>query len=425
MCKNVDILNGKEYNEQHIADGWEIELIEKRIFMWTSPLMAITVFMLLYAVGKVISKKTKGILVEALFLSAVYIIGFLSGIVPVDALTNTGIPAMMSAFGTMLLVTNLGTMIELRRFLKEWKTVLICFAGFAVVGLTFCTVGIIVFNRYYALCALPPVAGGVVAASLVNDAAEAAGQTDYGAFAALVCSLQTFVAVPVASFLLHRYCDQQVCSKSYLKAATSNGHGSFPDFHVIKKWPDEWNDGSMMVARLMIVALLGTWISRLTGGALPTAVAVLLLGIVFTELGFLEPQTLSRAGYFNLLIMGLVMSLPNSFRNLTVESFGAMLPAVLFFLVLGAASLIVGGVVVGKLLNVDWKLAAASALAAMYGYPLTEIIPRAVVGSYDLPAEDSEKLLEQMMPPLIIAGFTTVTIASVALAGFVAPIIFQ
>jgi len=181
----------------------------------------------------------------------------------------------------------------------------------------------------------------------------------------------------------------------------------------------------MMVARLMIVALLGTWISRLTGGALPTAVAVLLLGIVFTELGFLEPQTLSRAGYFNLLIMGLVMSLPNSFRNLTVESFGAMLPAVLFFLVLGAASLIVGGVVVGKLLNVDWKLAAASALAAMYGYPLTEIIPRAVVGSYDLPTEDSEKLLEQVMPPLIIAGFTTVTIASVALAGFVAPIIFQ
>jgi len=30
-----------------------------------------------------------------------------------------------------------------------------------------------------------------------------------------------------------------------------------------------------------------------------------------------------------------------------------------------------------------------------------------------------------VMPPLIIAGFTTVTIASVALAGFVAPIIFQ
>ena len=123
--------------------------------------------------------------------------------------------------------------------------------------------------------------------------------------------------------------------------------------------------------------------------------------------------------------MGMVMSLPNSFRNLTLDSFGAMLVPVVFFLVLGVAGLVLGGVIMGRILKIDWKLAASSSLAAMYGYPLTEIIPRAVVGSYDLPADEEEQLLEQVMPPLIIAGFTTVTIASVALAGFVAPIIFQ
>lgn len=393
--------------------------------MWSNPVISITIYMILYAIGKMIAKKTKGIIVEALFLSAVYIVGFLTGIFPSDNLVNTGVPAMMSAFGTMLLVANLGTMIELRRLIKEWKTVVICLGGLLVLTVLFWTVGIMIFGRYYALCALPPVAGGIVAAGLVTSAAEAAGMTDYGAFASLVCSLQTFAAVPVASYLLHRYCDQLVADRSYLVSAHSASDKDFPDFRIIKNFPQAWNDGSMMVARLLVVTLLGTYISKFSGGTLPAAVVILFLGVIFTELGLLERQSLTKAGYMSLLIMGLVMSLPNSFRSLTLDSFGAMLPPVVFFLILGAVSLIIGGFIMGRILKVDWKLAAAASLAAMYGYPLTEIIPRAVIGSYDLPEEEKEQLLETVMPPLIIAGFTTVTIASVALAGVVAPIIFN
>ena len=124
--------------------------------MWSNPVISIALYMILYAVGKVIAKKTKGIIVEGLFLSVIYIAGFLTGAFPTDTLTNTGVPAMMSAFGTMLLVTNLGTMIELSRLLKEWKTVVICLCGLLVMGILFSTLGIVVFNRYYALSALPP-----------------------------------------------------------------------------------------------------------------------------------------------------------------------------------------------------------------------------------------------------------------------------
>ena len=48
-----------------------------------------------------------------------------------------------------------------------------------------------------------------------------------------------------------------------------------------------------------------------------------------------------------------------------------------------------------------------------------------VVDSYDLDDETREKLREKVMPQMIIAGFTTVTVTSVALAGFVAPLIFK
>lgn len=392
--------------------------------MWTNPIISITVFMILYGIGKAISKKTKGIIVEALFLSIVYIIGFLTGLFPADTLGDTGIPTMMAAFGTMLLVTNLGTMIELRRFVQEWRTVVICAAGLLVVGILFGTVGVLLFNRFYALCALPPVAGGIVAASLVITAAEEAGMPEYGAFASLVCSLQTFVGVPVASFLLHKYCDKIFADKSYLQDPAANSGKSWPDFRIIKSLPGLFQDSSMMVARLLLITLLGTFISTASGGKLPAAVVVLVLGVIFTELGFLERQTLSKAGYMNFLIMGLVMLLPYGFRSLTLEALGAMLLPILFFLLLGAAGLLAGGAVMGRILKVDWRLASAASLSAMFGYPLTEIVSRAVVASYELPAEEEEKMLEAVMPQLIIAGFTTVTVASVALAGFIAPIIF-
>lgn len=393
--------------------------------MWSNPVISITVFMILYAIGKIIAKKTKGIIVEALFLSAVYVIGFLTGIFPTDSLTDTGIPAVMGAFGTMLLVTNLGTMIELRRFVKEWKTVAICIVSLGVMGGLFYVIGGALFDKYYALCAMPPVAGGIVATGLVVTAAEEAGMAHYGAFASLLCSLQTFVGVPIASYLLRKYCDKVKKTGEYLADPNVGSKHNWPNLKIIKGFPATWNDGPMMVARLLLITLAGVYISKATGGTIPSAVVVLIMGIVFTEIGFLETQTLAKAGWMNFLIMGLVMLLPHGFRSMTVDSLLAMIVPILFFLLLGAAGLALGGVIMGKILKVDWRIAAVSSLSAMFGYPLTEIIARTVVGSYELPAEDEEKMLETVMPPLIIAGFATVTISSVALAGFIAPIIFK
>ncbi len=62
-------------------------------------------------------------------------------------------------------------------------------------------------------------------------------------------------------------------------------------------------------------------------------------------------------------------------------------------------------------------------MLVMYGYPLSEVI---VVPSYHnmtYPRMLKKNMLELIMPQLIIAGFTTVTVASVV-AGFVVPLIF-
>lgn len=392
--------------------------------MWSSPLFNIMVFVVLYAIAKIIADKTKGLLLEPLTLSVIYLVGFLTGIIPKGGMELTGMPMMVSAFGLMLVVTNLGTAIELRRLFREWRTVVICVGSMLIMAALFCLVGIPLFGREFALCALPPVAGGVVANTMVISTAEAAGRPEFGAFSSLVVSTQVFASIPIATIMLRKYCYKIYDDKSFLLDPLA-GAKAWPDFRLIKSWPKVCNDTIVIVARLMIVCFIGTLVSQLTGGTIPAAIVVLILGIIFTEIGFLERQTLAKAGYFNFLMLGLFMTIPLSYQALTVESLLSMLAPVVFFLVLGAVGLSVGGIIFGKLVKVNWRLSIALALSAMFGYPLTEIIARSVVSTMHLPPEEEAKMLNSVMPQLIVAGFTTVSIASVLLAGVVAPAIFR
>ena len=119
------------------------------------------------------------------------------------------------------------------------------------------------------------------------------------------------------------------------------------------------------------------------------------------------------------------MLLPLDFSSLTIESLGNMVLPMVFMIVLGAIGLIIGGAIVGFFLKIDWKLSAALALSAFLGYPLTESIVRTVVRSFKLPQEEEGKLLSMVLPQMIIAGFTTVTVVSVLMAGVIAPMIFS
>jgi hypothetical protein len=60
----------------------------------------------------------------------------------------------------------------------------------------------------------------------------------------------------------------------------------------------------------------------------------------------------------------------------------------------------------------------------MFGYPFSQLICEDVVREMHLPEDEAEKLLGIVLPQMVIAGFVTVTIASVFIAGIVAPMIF-
>ena len=84
--------------------------------------------------------------------------------------------------------------------------------------------------------------------------------------------------------------------------------------------------------------------------------------------------------------------------------------------------------VVGKLFKWSPALSIAAGFSCMFGYPITYTVAMEVVQGVtdggDYTEQEVQRLTDYVLPKMLIAGVTTVSVASVVLAGVVAPMIF-
>ena len=81
---------------------------------WT-PLIAFFVLIVIFAVGNEISLKTKSVISLMLVSCILHLIGYWTGLIPLDSVASTGLPLILSAFVLPVGVTNLGTMININQ----------------------------------------------------------------------------------------------------------------------------------------------------------------------------------------------------------------------------------------------------------------------------------------------------------------------
>ena len=391
--------------------------------MWTSVLFAVLFYSITLAVGDMVSSKTKGVVSSILFVSIVYIIGYTLNLIPRDTIGTTGLLTIIGNFGMLLIVTNLGTMINLNQLLGEWKTIVIGLGALVILGVVVIAVGTPIFGREYAIAAYPPIAGGNPAVLLIEAAAKEAGNTLIGPFAWLLNCLQLFVGIPTASIILRNYASKLVKTEKFANYQMgSSGVALKINLKFLPELPEKYNTANVKIMKLLLV----TWLSSVVGGAtgIPTAIVCLVLGMLFCEIGFLDRMSLQSAGMMNFIMFCMISAAPNAFAALTPDLLGNMLVMAVVFLLTGAAALSLGGVLFGKLLKVDAPLAACMGLNAMFGFPFNLMITEDVIRAMGMNQEDSEKLQEMILPKMIVAGFTTVTVASVVIAGIVVPFLF-
>ncbi len=95
----------------------------------------------------------------------------------------------------------------------------------------------------------------------------------------------------------------------------------------------------------------------------------------------------------------------------------------LISLVLGIFAILSVSFIASKILKVSVFMAFAIGIASMFGFPGTYIIPYEVSLSVSKIKEEQDFIFKKLYPQMIIAGFISVTMASVVIAGFVSKLI--
>lgn len=72
----------------------------------------------------------------------------------------------------------------------------------------------------------------------------------------------------------------------------------------------------------------------------------------------------------------------------------------------------------GKILKVSPWMSFAIGITALFGFPGTYVVSNEVASALATNEEEKKVILGQILPKMLVAGFITVSIGSVVLAGF-------
>ena len=397
--------------------------------------LAFVICGIVYFIGEAVSNVTKA-WVPSVFVTAIVVLVGYWTILPKTLISDSMLIPFGSTIGIYLLVTHMGTVISVKQLLEQWKTVVVCLAGLA--GM--CALSLLILpgiiGRDLVVAGLPPLTGGIIAATTMQEAATKAGLTEAAVFAIAMYCVQGFAGYPLTAVCL------QLEGKRLLKdfragAAKLEGasnevdavNGKLEDGKKAKKkllppLPEKWNGPVVILLKLGIVAWfatqLGSWVIPVINMKISGAVWALVLGIIFTSIGFLDENSLNKANSYGIIMFALMMYIFDGLKDCTPQMLGSIIGPMVLLIIVGVLGMAILCFVISKVLKMSFALALATALTALYGFPPNAIITESTCSALAQTPEEKEFLMSKMFPPMIVGGFTTVTVTSVIVAGIFA-----
>ena len=393
---------------------------------FSTPIIAFAAIAITFSLGDFVALKTKGIISSFIVAILVFItLGGMLKFFPANMMEVSGLIAIIPAFGMALILTDLGSALDLNELKSEWKTILIALAGIAGIALVCFTLGKLFFGKEYALSAIAPIAGGIVAAMISTEAATAANRPEIAAFIASILSIQKLIGLPIASYCLKKSADKFI-GDGKLKINISREKNKRMLLKLIPDFPKTLDTPTTHFARLALVAVLAQVISQVTG--LDQTLSYLLCGTIGSSIGVLEKNSLKKAGGEGIILLATYAYVTSSFLTITFAQFSSILVVVLGLLAMSAVGIAIISTIMGKVLGHDMYLSIATGLCCMFGYPVTYTVAMEIVNAaqmtYDLSDKDRNTLMDYYLPKMIISGVTSVSIVSVIIANIIAPLVF-
>lgn len=405
-----------------------------------SPIFALLVLSITYAIGDTIGTLTKAWVPSVFVVAILFLLGYWT-FFPKDIVTLGGLGAPLGGtLAIMICITHMGTSISLEELKKQWKIIVICLAGLAGMIAACLIICPIFVDKNYIISGLPPLTGGIVAATMMQEAAANLGLEKAAVLAICMYVCQGFAGYPLTAVMLKR--EGRNLLKDYrngnVKKVEKAGeidevNGKFADTKKKKKKlipeiPNKYYSTAVSLVTILIVAFLSaqlsTWTKSFMGVyAINQAVIALILGIIATELGFLRPNVLKENGCFNFLMFILMMYVFGGLNSATPELLMEIIGPLVFIIIVGVAGMCICSTIAGKLLKVSPYMAIATSLTALYGFPPNYVLTDEASKALAQNEEEKAYLMDNMLPQMIVGGFVTVTITSVIIASVFIPLL--
>lgn len=329
----------------------------------------------------------------------------------------------LAQLGMYLLVAHMGTLMSLQELASQWKSVLIAVAGVIGVCIMTLTIGNFLFDFKTVITATPPLTGGVVAAMIMSEGASAQGLDNLAVLAIVMYVMQGFVGYPLTALCLKREGKRllNLYQEKDSEEVVINNSGSEKQnsqFRIFSPLPDKYKTTFVILAKLGLVAWAAVAFAGLINGIISKYVVCLIFGLIAAEIGFLERKPLNKSGSFGFLITSLMAYIFAQLAKASPEMLGQIAISLAGIIVLGVLGMGLISILVGQKLGYSKAMSFAVALTALYGFPPNYILTDEATTALAETEKEKEYLMNQMLPKMLVGGFTTVTIVSVVIAGF-------
>ncbi len=396
-------------------------------------IFAFFVIMAYLTIGDFVSTKTKAMVPSVFIAASLFVISFWTGLLPRNVMDVAAIGGMTPTLFMYLLIVHMGTMLSIKELCAEWRTVVVSICALVGMSLVLVFVGTKFLEWNAIVIGVPPLAGGLVAAIIMGEAAKDMGYLALLAPAIFV--VQGFVGYPLTAVCL-RIEGTNLLKKFRAGELTAKAAGAAEQSRrIIPPLPEKYQT---TFYHLAAVAFVG-WLAYLTNlaevaalnainpswvkFALHPLVICLIYGAIAAEVGFLERKAMTRAesvGFGLAVIMALMMCMLN---QSTPQDMILLIYPLFVIVTVGVIGLIITAAVVGKVLGYSAAMSVGLALTSLYGFPPNYILTEEAAKGLAETPEEQAFLMDRMLPKMLIGGFMTVTIGSVILAGIFASMI--
>ena len=371
----------------------------------------------LFAVGDILAILTNARMSSVFTALLLFLIGFMTNLIPANIIQQAGL-SQIAIWATSFLVFHMGTLVNLRELIKEWRTVALSIVAMIVVIISIlCTIPLI--GKEAAIVSIPVMKGGIIATQIITTDALNKGMTMAAAFAALVYAIHKFVGTPIASYCGVKEAEAILEKFRAGKLVVAKENAVVPQTvkpRYVRMGIEKFFTEYTCLAVTAFFAWLSVLLDQATG--LNYSIYALLLGATISYFELVPAKILDRAktsGFMNLVVFAAIIPAMAkiSLSELAILSYQMV---IVFAVTLATTYLCFYFLPLWKIVG-SRNLAIGITMANMIGFPATWLVVNEVATTVAKTEEEREVVLKNLMPSYVIAGFATVTTLSIVIAG--------